>query len=322
MGLKKEAFHFLLRLGKQSSRKMIDEIKLLKGHEQHKKRHALIKDMRLKSRYFAKFFGKITKAPPSHVKCENFYLAGVPNLKFTPENPGKSVIFYIHGGGFVLSIEETIHHHSYLPHLSAATNSTVYEVDYRVAPEHPYPAAPDDVFTAYMGLLEMGVEPQDICVMGDSAGGTLALSLLLRLKDMKLPLPAGAVVFSAPAAPVTSVNSFHTREEVDLMFTKDTLKHVYAPAYTRYQNSIDPYLYPLYGCYKGFPPMLIFVGGREMLYDHSVLIANKAKKSGVDVILDVQEDMLHGYTILLDLYEEAHVAMEKVTDFMRKNVSV
>lgn len=320
MSLKKEAFHLLLRLGKQQSSKVIHALKSLKGEELAEKRYRLIQDMRLKSRYFSLFFHKIMSSHPSGVISQEFNLGGIPGLKFIPENPRKSVILYLHGGGFVLSLKDTLHHYSYLPNLAFATNSIVYEIDYRVAPEHPYPAASDDALAAYLGLLDMGVLPENISVMGDSAGGNLVLSLLLRLRDSKLPLPSGSVVFSAPAAPVTSVNSFHTREHVDLMFTKDTLKHVYAPAYAISQHTTDPYLYPLFGCYKGIPPMLIFVGGREMLYDHSILVAKKAQRAGVDVTLDIQPHMLHGYSVLLDLYEEAWDAMGKVVDFIHQTI--
>jgi monoterpene epsilon-lactone hydrolase len=216
---------------------------------------------------------------------------------------------------------DTVHHYGYLPNLAKATNAVIYAIDYRVAPEHPFPAAVDDALAGYTGLLEEGIDPRNIFVMGDSAGGTLTLSLILMLRDMGLPLPAGSITLSPATAPVSSVESFHEREALDLMFTQEELNHIYTPAYVSAEHYDSPYQHPLFGDYEGLPPMLIFVGGREMLYDHSVLVAQKARLAGVDVTLDIHDEMIHAYPVLYDLYDEAKTAMEKVVVFVNRVVA-
>ncbi len=316
MKLKREIFHFLLRLGKKQSTEVTRVLKGLSGQALVEKRQCLIQLMRVKSRLFSKILHKLTGTYPKGVTTESVKIGGIDGLKISPAHPGKKVIFYIHGGGFVLGLQDTIHHHGYLPNLAYSTNAVIYEIDYRVAPEHPFPAAVDDVLTGYQALLTSGIDPKNIVVMGDSAGGTLTLSLMLKLRDLGLPLPSGSIAFSPATAPVHSVDSYHTRADLDPMFTQDILSHVYTPAYTSPEHHLSPYLHPLYGEYKGLPPMLIFVGGCEMLYDHSVLVANKARLAGVDVTLDIHEDMIHAYPVLHDLYDEAKAAMHKVVEFM------
>lgn len=318
MRLKRRIFHFFLKIGKKQSRQVTKALKSLTGQALIEKRHILILLMRAKSRLYSWIFHLIAGSSPVGIKSESVLLGGVECLKISPPNPSKRVIFYLHGGGFVIGLKDSFHHYGYLPNLAQSTNATVYEIDYRVAPEHPFPAAVDDVLAGYEGLLGMGIDPQNIIVMGDSAGGTLTLSLMLKLKDLGLPMPSGSIAMSPATAPVNSVESYHARAEIDPMFTQDMLSHVYTPAYAPPEHNENPYLHPLYGEYEGLPPMLIFVGGCEMLYDHSVLVSHKAKLAGVDVTLDIHENMIHCYPILYDLYDEAKLAMKKVVKFIDK----
>lgn len=316
MNFKKELFHYFLRLGKKNSKRLAHDFKDLSVEAVAEKRKSLIQMMRQKSRFLSKVFHALTGSYPKGVQTESVRIGGIEGLKFTPATPSKRIVLYLHGGGFVLGLQDTVYHHSYLPNLAQESGATIYEIDYRVAPEFPFPAAVEDVLSAYKGLLELGVEPKNLVVIGDSAGGTLTLSLMLQLRDLGLPLPCGCVTFSPATAPVASVDSYHTREELDLMFTKEVLSQIYSPAYTSSAHAENPYLYPLYGEYKGLPPMMIFVGGREMLYDHSILVADKAKQAGVDVTLDIHEEMIHAYPVLHGLYDEAKSAMSKVVKFM------
>jgi epsilon-lactone hydrolase len=318
MNIKKELFHFLLRLGKRQSRNITNILRGLSGQALIEHRHKFIQMMRVKSRTFSKIFHHVAGSVPKGILTEYTNLGGIEGLKISPPQPSKKVIFYLHGGGFVLGLQDTLHHHGYLPHLANSTNATIYEIDYRVAPEHPFPAAVDDVLTGYEGLLALGIAPHNIVVMGDSAGGTLTLSLLLKLKDLGLPMPSGSITMSPATAPVTSVDSFRTREELDIMFTPEMLSEVYTPAYTVMEHYESPYLHPLYGEYEGLPPMLVIVGGCDMLHDHGVLVAQKAKLAGVDVTLDVDDKMIHAYPVLYDLYDEAKVAMDKVVAFIER----
>lgn len=318
MKLRREVFQYLLRVGKKQSQRITSAIINLSGKDQVESRHQHIQAMRVKSRIFAKIFHKVVGSNPENVTTESIKLAGFNCLKISPENPGNKIIYYLHGGGFVVGLEDSIHHHGYLPNLANSTRAVIYEIDYRVAPEHPFPIPLEDVFHGYMGLLDKGIDPRDIVVMGDSAGGTLALSLLLKLRDMGLPMPAGSITMSPATAPVDSVNSYHERAHLDPMFTQAVLTHIYTPAYSVAEHYDSPYLHPLFGDYEGIPPMLIFVGGCEMLYDHSILVADKAKEAGVDVTLDVLEHMMHVYPVFYDLYDEAKDAMNKVVVFMDK----
>ncbi|GEM_PF-326487 len=318
MQLKRDIFHFLLRVGKKQSRNITNAMLNLTGKALSETRHRYIQIMRVKSRMFAKIFHKVIGSNPEGVTNDAIKLAGIDCLKIYPENPGKRVIFYLHGGGFVIGLADSLHHHGYLPHLAAATNTVIYELDYRVAPEHPFPIPVEDVFQGYLGLLELGIDPRNIIVMGDSAGGTLTLALLLKLRDLGLPMPAGSITMSPATAPVHSVESYHARVDVDPMFTQEVLSHIYTPAYSVPEHHDSPYLHPIFGDYHGMPPMLIFVGGCELLYDHSVLVADKAKRAGVDVTLDVHEEMIHAYPVLYDLYDEAKDAMTKVVAFVNR----
>jgi acetyl esterase/lipase len=322
MNIKKEIFHFLMRMGKNQSKKITGVLEGLNGNALGEQRHNFIRLMRAKSRRFGKLFHQTIGSLPAGVKTESIKISGIRSLKFTPAHPGQKVIYYIHGGGFIIGLDDSLHHHSYLPNLAYATNATIYEIDYRVAPEHPYPAALDDVMEGYQGLLEMGIDPRNMVVMGDSAGGALVFSLLLKLRDLGFPLPLGCVTMSPVTAPVHTVESFTTRQEIDPLFTQDMLCHVYTPAYMVAEHYDSPYLHPIYGEYEGLPPMLIFVGGCDMLHDHSVLVADKAQLAGVDVTLDIHDEMIHAYPVLYDLYDEAKDAMKKVVVFMDRLSSV
>ncbi len=248
------------------------------------------------------------------VRQETLMLDGVKTFKATPEKPNDKAIIYIHGGAFFLGLMYI--QKIFASYVAKATEATVFSIDYRLAPEHPFPAALDDCFAVYKDLLKQGFDPKKIIVMGDSAGGNMTLTLLLKLKLEKLPLPGAAI----PLSPATDMNysgeSITTRADVDPVLGFDDpeiLKYMLL----RGHSSDDPLASPLKGDLKGLPPLMIMVGGLEILYSDSINFAEKAKAAGVDVTLDIEEDMFHVYPTFYGFLDEAKVALGKIALFIK-----
>ncbi|MEO7385867.1 MAG: alpha/beta hydrolase [Gammaproteobacteria bacterium] len=231
-----------------------------------------------------------------------------------PVRKGK-VLLYIHGGGFILGSATT---DLALPlRIGPATGLPVLSVDYRLAPEHPYPAAANDVLAAYRWLLKQGYKARDIGVLGDSAGGDLALVLVLAARDAGLPAPAAIAVLS----PVTDMTgSGDTRVTLG---TADPILSGDAPArwsaYLGGQEPGDPKVSPVFADLRGFPPLLVQVGTREVLLSDSVRLARKARTDGVDVTLDVWEGMWHVWQGNPDV-PESKAAANEIAAFFRRHV--
>lgn len=233
--------------------------------------------------------------------------------RINPEKT-KRTIFYIHGGGYIFERNN----HTREESIAIACQANLCIPDYRLAPQHPHPAALEDVFNAYTGLLDSGVSPHDLFVMGDSAGGGLTLALLLKLRDEKKPLPKAAVVMSPWADLSFTGESFITRAESDPLLSPIVLQEV-ADFILNGASPLDPYISPVYGNYTGLPPLAIFVGGREVLYDDSKRVADIAQEHGVDVIFDEEEDMVHVYPLLEKLFPEATEALARMAHFINKH---
>ena len=164
--------------------------------------------------------------------------------------------------------------------------------DYRLAPEHPYPAAAEDAMKAWNYLMLLGYGARDVIITGDSAGGNLALSLVLKIKEQERLLPRGIVLMSPWTDLTGEGKTFQTKAELDPVLDKeyiDRMTRAYAPD----RDLTDPYISPLFGDFRGFPPMLIQVGSIEMLLSDSVSVAAKAREQGVKVRLSVYEGMFH-----------------------------
>jgi monoterpene epsilon-lactone hydrolase len=226
-----------------------------------------------------------------------------------------TTIFYLHGGGYVLSLAHLSSSYKYIvTELAKACESEVWALEYCLAPENPLPASLEEAFKAYLALLKKGIEAKNIVVMGDSAGGGMALALLLKLRDEGKPLPKAAVVISPWTDLAATGESMITRAKQDPMFNPEsvplTVKLIVPQELIR-----DPYVSPLYGNYEGLPPLMIMVGGREILYSDSTRVAEKARATGVDVILDVNEKMIHVYPLFGGVFKEGKKALKRIAEF-------
>ncbi|MEY2433340.1 MAG: epsilon-lactone hydrolase [Acidimicrobiaceae bacterium] len=234
-----------------------------------------------------------------------------------PEADEDRVVLYVHGGAYCIGSLGS--HRRLVAHLSAQCRARVLHVDYRLAPEHPFPAAVDDAVAAYRWLLAEGVSADRIAISGDSAGGGLTLATLLALRDAGEPLPAAAV----PISPWTDLEgtgeSIRTRAEMDVMIKTDRLKEMA----DRYANGVDlrePRVSPLHGDFTGLPPLLIQVGDAEVLLDDAVRVADRAKAAGVDVTLEVWDEMPHVFQAFVGLLPEADQAVARIGEWIRTQI--
>ena len=206
------------------------------------------------------------------------------------------VLLQLHGGGYIGGMRNAYRSFAGL-YSELGRGMSVLTVDYRVAPEHPYPAALEDAITGYNWLLQQGWQEHEIVVAGDSAGGGLALALCMYLKNQNRKLPAGLICMSPWTDMTQSGASYDFNYERDPLFgnTRDSL--IYSRDYIQDEDPTNPYISPLYGNFSGFPPMLIQVGSYEMLLSDSELVAEKAKRAGCKVRLSVYEGMFHIFQI-------------------------
>lgn len=250
---------------------------------------------------------------PGGVTVEQIALGGVPTEKLTATGAEASgAFFYIHGGGWVAGSPRT---HRPLTHrLATQTGMTVYAVDYRLAPEHVFPAGLDDCVAAYRALLEK-VPAHEIVVGGDSAGGNLALALALRLKAEGIPLPAALVCLSPATDLAATGGSRISNAKRDALFVEDMMETVesrYCPG----ADPHNPYISPLHGDVADLPPTLFHVGDTEMLLDDSTRMADKMRAAAVPVTIKVWPKVPHVWHLMADLLPEARQAIDEIVAFV------
>lgn len=227
------------------------------------------------------------------------------------------VILQLHGGGYIGPMKN-IYRRFAVRYSKLSLGADVLSPDYRVAPEHPFPAALEDAVYAYRWLLEdREYKPDQIVVAGDSAGGGLALALCLYLKDHDFPLPGGVIAMSAWTDISLSGDSYETNYEIDPLYGNSKENMLYHCSYVGTADKKNPYLSPLFGDFTGFPPMLMQVGSYEVLLDDTLAAAKKAKKSGVKVRLSEYDGMFHVFQMALDLLPESREAWEEVGEYLR-----
>ncbi|WP_329057946.1 alpha/beta hydrolase [Amycolatopsis sp. NBC_01480] len=256
---------------------------------------------------------------PAAIRISDTALGARRALLVEPAGPpDEGTLLYFHGGSFMLGSPETSL--SVTANLVTRSGSRGFSLDYRLAPEHPFPAAVDDGIGAYQALLAAGTDPAKIVLAGDSAGGGLAVTTVLKALDRGLPLPAAIVVFS-PALDLTfSGASMSSKEDADPIFTPAMLR----PAVEMYcagQDLHQPLLSPArYADLTRFPPMLLQVGTNELLLDDSVRMAERARGAGVDVVLDVTADVPHVFQAFAGVLGEADQALDRAALFVRQHV--
>jgi epsilon-lactone hydrolase len=252
---------------------------------------------------------------PARVRVGESRLGGVRVEELAPDGADATRAFlYVHGGAFVAGSPVT--HRGLTWRLADGLGVTVHAVDYRLAPEHPYPAGLEDVVSAYRALLDGGIDAKRIVVGGDSAGGNLTLALTLAAKQRGLPLP-GALVCLSPATDLFEEQESHrSNAKVDAMFDPRLLADVrkrYCPG----ADPSDPLISPLKGDPTGFPPTLVQCSRDEMLRDDGVRMAARLREAGVPVELDVWPDVFHVWQLSADYLPEGRQAIERIVAFAR-----
>jgi acetyl esterase/lipase len=252
---------------------------------------------------------------PADVKAEPVTVNGVPaEWVSTPDADPQRVVLYLHGGAYVIGSVNT--HRDLAGRISRASGGRVLNVDYRLAPEHPHPAAVDDAVAAYRWLFDQGHAPAQLAIAGDSAGGGLTIATLVALRDEGLPMPAAGVALS-PWVDLEGIGeSMTAAAHLDPMVQKEHLVRM-GKLYLGDNDPRSPLAAPLYADLSGVPPLLIQVGTAETLLDDSTRIAERARKAGVTVTLDVWDDMIHVFQAFAPILPEGQQAVDQIGEYLR-----
>src|SRR5580704_9553611 len=258
------------------------------------------------------FFAKYSVPP--ELKLEHAEVGGIPGDWLTmPGADAKRVVLYIHGGAFVLGSPRG--YRSMCARLAKATRARIFVVDYRLAPEFPFPAAIQDAADAYRGIVKQGVAPLSIVIAGDSAGGNLTVATLLSLRESEVPLPAAGVCISPWVDLECAGETMKTKANVDPLCEHDSML-LEAGLYLNGHTARDPLASPIHADLHGLPPLLIQVGTEETLLDDSTRLAKRAEEAGVPVTLEIFEGMPHVWHVFADYLPEAQQAIEKIGEFV------
>ncbi len=256
---------------------------------------------------------------PADVKCEPV-TAGTVEAEWVtaPGAASDRVILHLHGGGYVIGSINT--HRALAAGLSRAAKARVLLIGYRLAPEHPHPAAVEDATAAYRWLLAQGLSPKRIAIAGDSAGGGLTIATLVALRDAGETLPAAGVCLS-PWVDLEGIgDSMTSRAELDPMVKKDGLVQL-ATLYLGGKHPRTPLAAPLYADLSGLPPLLILVGTWETLLDDASRIAERARKAGVAVTYEPAEGMIHVWQLFASMLDEGQQSIERIGEYVRSKTS-
>jgi acetyl esterase/lipase len=235
-----------------------------------------------------------------------------------PEAAADRAVLYLHGGGYVIGSIAT--HRGLAGRLSRAAAARVLLIDYRLAPEQPFPAALDDATAAYRWLLAQGLKPTRLVIAGDSAGGGLTIATLVALREAGVPLPAAAVCQSPWVDLEGLGESVTSKAAADPLVQKDMLLQL-AAWYLDGANPRTPLAAPLYAALHGLPPLLIQVGTAEILLDDATRLAQQATAAGVNVTLEPWEDMIHVWQLFAPMLPEGQQAIERIGVFIQQHAA-
>lgn len=255
------------------------------------------------------------KRPPKDVSLQRVDEGAVKGEWHRAQNAENgATIHYFHGGGYYYG--SPVSHRGLTFGLAKAAGANVFSQDYRLAPEHPFPAAVEDAVAGYRWLLDQGVDPESLIVSGDSAGGGLALALLLSCKERGLPMPAGAILYSPWTDLAVTGASIDANEKTDAMFKKihivEGAKHYLGSASPK-----TPLASPLYAVLDGLPPILTFVSNDEALLDDSVRLHERLRGAGVSSELIVETGLPHVWPIFHPRFPETGRSIEQSANFIR-----
>ena len=269
---------------------------------------------------FAEVMARIPVAPD--IRQHPVEIGGVAGVEVTiqgqaPEND--SVILYFHGGVYVIG--SAVFSVPLLGDLVRRTGTRAITLEYRLAPEHPYPAAVEDARAAYEGLLAQGIAPDQIALAGESAGGGLAVATLLAVREAGVPLPSCAYVMSPYVDLTLSGASLTEKQDVDPLLSPEGLS-ARVPDYVGAADAGDPYISPIFGDLRGLPPLLIQVGSHEVLLSDAVRLAERAAMSDVPVTLEVTPGVPHVFQAYAGLIDEGGAALDRASDFLQAQLAL
>lgn len=229
--------------------------------------------------------------------------------------PEDSVILYLHGGGY--AIGSLTSHRQLVAYIAKAAGARTLSLAYRLAPEHPFPAAVEDAVTGYRWLLKQGISPRRIIIAGDSAGGGLTIAALLSLRDQGDPLPAAGVCISPWVDLTCSSETYRTKAHTDPVVNEEGIREM-AALYLGGLDPETPLASPIFGDLTGLPPLLIQVGTEEVLLDDSISLDNKARACGVDSRLEIWEEMIHVWHSFSPILKEGREAIARIGEYFRE----
>ncbi len=257
---------------------------------------------------------------PADVTVTAGALGGVPTAEITVNGiEPRHVVLYFHGG--VYAMGDAALAADLASQVGRRTRAKVISVDYRLAPEHPYPAAVDDALAAYEALLRGGTPPSDIAFAGESAGGGLAIATLVNARDHELPLPAAAFLMSPYADLTLAGTTMETKHEVDPLLSRENLQ----PRVTDYTSGQDAALAlisPIFADLSGLPPLIIQAGTHEVLLDDAVRLAQRAATVDVEVTLDITPGVPHVFQAYYPILDEAAAALDRAGQFLSARLDV
>jgi len=253
---------------------------------------------------------------PDDVTQEVIDADGVPaEFLVAPGAADDRVVLYLHGGGYVIG---SIKSHRYLmQNISRHAGAKTLGLDYRLAPENPFPAAVEDATKAYCWLLAQGYKAKNIAIAGDSAGGGLTLATLVHLRDKGIDLPAAGVLISPWADLSGEAESVKTRADIDPMVKPEGLYSL-GEKYLNGTDAKNPLASPVFADMAGLPPLCIHVGGKEILYDDAITVADNARAAGVEVELLDEPELFHVWHAFAPMLDEGQEAVEKIGAFLQK----
>ena len=256
---------------------------------------------------------------PADVSVTAAALGGVPTAEITIGGIGsRHVVLYFHGGVYVLG--DAAGAAGLASQVGRQAGAKVISVDYRLAPEHPYPAAVDDALAAYQALLDNGTDPSDIALAGESAGGGLAIATLVNARDHGLPLPAAAFVMSPYADLTLAGTTMETKREVDVLMSREALQSRVSD-YTSGQDAALGLISPIFADLSGLPPLIIQAGTHEVLLDDAVRLARQAATADVQVTLDITPRVPHVFQTFYPILDEAAAALDRAGQLLSAHLA-
>jgi monoterpene epsilon-lactone hydrolase len=256
---------------------------------------------------------------PADLTVTTGTLGGVPTAEITIAGiEPRHVVLYFHGGVYVIG--DAFLAADLASQVGRRVRAKVISVDYRLAPEHPYPAAVDDALAAYVALLESGVDASNIIFAGESAGGGLAVATLINARDHGLPLPAAALVMSPMTDLTLAGTSMETRRQADPLFTRELLQER-VNDYTAGQDAALPLMSPIFADLSGLPPLIIQAGSHEILVDDAVRLATQAVAADVEVTLEITPGVPHVFQAYSAILDEAAAALDRAGQFLSAHLA-